>query len=446
MRVTSGVGVMSREIIEGTSHRFNWVQVGAAVSHPEAGKMIDMSDAINNEVGLTDASVKIVPYNGYGDSRLIRQLIELEKPDAILHFTDPRYWIWLYQIEHEIRQKIPMFFYAIWDDLPYPFYNENYYRSDDWIGCISKQTYNIVKHVSRKEPRAPWSLSYIPHGIDTKKFHPLPEDDKELLEVRERLFNGQDVKYVVFYNSRNIRRKMTSDILLAFNTFMKKLPEEERSKCRLVLHTQPVDEHGTDLPVVIRDVMPELEKYVIFSNERIESKHINILYNIADVTINMSSNEGFGLGTCESLVAGTPIIVNVTGGLQDQCGFTNDEGEYLDPERDFNYDWGSNHDGRFKNHGEWAFPLFPVSRSLQGSPLTPYIFDDRCSWEEAAEKIMEVYKMSREERKRRGELGRQYALGAGQFTAERMCELFIEHMENAWDNWTPRERFTLVKA
>jgi glycosyltransferase involved in cell wall biosynthesis len=339
-----------------------------------------------------------------------------------------------------------MFFYAIWDDLPYPFYNENYYRSDDWIGCISKQTYNIVKHVSRKEPRAPWSLSYIPHGIDTKKFHPLPEDDKELLEVRERLFNGQDVKYVVFYNSRNIRRKMTSDILLAFNTFMKKLPEEERSKCRLVLHTQPVDEHGTDLPVVIRDVMPELEKYVIFSNERIESKHINILYNIADVTINMSSNEGFGLGTCESLVAGTPIIVNVTGGLQDQCGFTNDEGEYLDPERDFNYDWGSNHDGRFKNHGEWAFPLFPVSRSLQGSPLTPYIFDDRCSWEEAAEKIMEVYKMSREERKRRGELGRQYALGAGQFTAERMCELFIEHMENAWDNWTPRERFTLVKA
>ena len=446
MRVTSGVGVMSREIIEGTSHRFNWVQVGAAVSHPEAGKMIDMSDAINNEVGLTDASVKIVPYNGYGDSRLIRQLIELEKPDAILHFTDPRYWIWLYQIEHEIRQKIPMFFYAIWDDLPYPFYNENYYRSDDWIGCISKQTYNIVKHVSRKEPRAPWSLSYIPHGIDTKKFHPLPEDDKELLEVRERLFNGQDVKYVVFYNSRNIRRKMTSDILLAFNTFMKKLPEEERSKCRLVLHTQPVDEHGTDLPVVIRDVMPELEKYVIFSNERIESKHINILYNIADVTINMSSNEGFGLGTCESLVAGTPIIVNVTGGLQDQCGFSNDEGEYLDPERDFNYDWGSNHDGRFKNHGEWAFPLFPVSRSLQGSPLTPYIFDDRCSWEEAAEKIMEVYKMSREERKRRGELGRQYALGAGQFTAERMCELFIEHMENAWDNWTPRERFTLVKA
>lgn len=446
MRVTSGVGTMAREIIEGTAHRFNWVQVGAAVTHPEAGKVLDVSDGVNQELGMTDASVKIIPYNGYGDSRLIRQILEVEQPDAILHFTDPRYWIWLYQIEHEIRQNIPMFFYAIWDDLPYPYYNENFYRSDDWIGCISKQTYNIVKHVSRKEPRAPWSLTYVPHGINTKKYHPLPDNDPEVVEARKNLFGDDEVEYVILYNSRNIRRKMTSDILLSFDHFLKKLPQEKRTKCRLVMHTQKVDEHGTDLPVVIRDVVPDIEPYVIFSDARIESKHINILYNIADVTINLSSNEGFGLGTCESIIAGTPIIVNVTGGLQDQCGFVNDEGEYLDPERDFTYEWGSNADGRFRKHGDWAFPVWPVSRSLQGSPLTPYIFDDRASWAEAGDRLLEVYNLGREERKRRGELGRQYALGPGQFTAERMCELFIQDMENAWKNWTPRERFTLVKA
>ena len=132
--------------------------------------------------------------------------------------------------------------------------------------------------------------------------------------------------------------------------------------------------------------------------------------------------------------------------MQDQCGFVNDEGEYLDPENDFNYEWGTNADGRYSNHGEWAFPVWPASRSLQGSPLTPYIFDDRASWVEAADRLLEVYKLGREERKRRGELGRQYALGPGQFTAERMCELFIQDMENAWENWTPRKRFTLVKA
>lgn len=446
MRVTSGVGVMAREIIEGTAHHYNWVQVGAAVNHPEAGKLLDLSDAINNETGLTDSSVRIYPYNGYGDSGLIRHLLDAEKPDALMHFTDPRYWIWLYQIEHEIRQKIPMFFYAIWDDLPYPYYNENFYRSDDWIGCISKQTYNIVKHVSRKEPRAPWSLSYVPHGINTKRFFPVAEDDPKILDLRKQMFGEDEVDFVLFYNSRNIRRKMTSDILLAFDVFLKKLTPEQKKKCRLVLHTQPVDENGTDLPVVINDVVPDIKDNVIFSNNRVEADFINLLYNIADVTINLSSNEGFGLGTCESMMAGTPIIVNVTGGLQDQCGFKNDAGEYLDPERDFTYEWGSNHDGRFKNHGEWAFPIWPVSRSLQGSPITPYIFDDRCDWKDAAEQIYQVYRLSKQERKRRGMSGREYALGAGQFSSDKMADLFIQHMDTAFENWKPRKRFTLEKA
>jgi len=446
MRVTSGVGVMAREIIEGTCHHYNWVQIGAGINHPEAGKILDISEAMKTETGVEDPYVRIYPYNGYGDSRIVRQLIETEKPDAILHFTDPRYWIWLYQMEHELRQKMPMFFYAIWDDLPYPYYNELFYQSDDWIGCISKQTYNIVKHVSREKPRADWSLSYIPHGINTKRFFPIPDSNEELQKVRTQLFGEAEVDFMVFYNSRNIRRKQTSDIILAFDVFMKSLPEEQRKKCRLVLHTQPVDENGTDLPVVIRDVTPELLPYIVFSKDRVEASHLNYLYNIADVTINLSSNEGFGLGTCESMMVGTPIIVNVTGGLQDQCGFTNDAGEYLDPEKDFTYEWGSNHDGRFKNHGEWAFPVYPASRSLQGSPLTPYIFDDRCDWVDAANRMTELYTMTREERKRRGEAGRQYALGPGQFTADRMSELFIQDMDIALEKWTPRTRFEMVKA
>jgi hypothetical protein len=90
--------------------------------------------------------------------------------------------------------------------------------------------------------------------------------------------------------------------------------------------------------------------------------------------------------------------------------------------------------------------MFPTNRSIQGSPMTPYIFDDRASFEDAADRMMEVYQLSREERKRRGELGRQYALGFGQFTAERMCELFIEHMDKGFELWKPRQRFTLEKA
>jgi len=444
MRVTSGIGVMTREIIEGTCHRYNWAHVGAGVQHPEAGKVIDVSTALSKETGVDDTYVRIYPYNGYGDSRLIRQLIEIEKPDAILHFTDPRYWIWLYQMEHELRQKMPILYYNIWDDLPFPMYNKEYYMSCDSLFSISKQTYNINKNVLG--PENPRHLAYIPHGINTKRYHPLPADDEKMLETRKRLFGDAEVDYVIFYNSRNIRRKQTSDIIYAFNVFMSKLTPEQRERVRLVLHTQPVDDNGTDLPRVIRDVTPDIEKYVVFSPNRTEYEYLNHLYNIADVTINMSSNEGFGLGTCESIISGTPIIVNVTGGLQDQCGFMDDEGNYLDPEVHFMKDWGSNHDGRYKKHGDWAFPIFPTNRSIQGSPMTPYIFDDRASFDDAAARMMEVYNLGREERKRRGELGRQYALNHGRFTAEHMCNSFIEHIDKGITNWVPRKRFTLEKA
>lgn len=448
LRVHSGIGVMSREIVEQTCGIFNWVQMGAAVEHPEAGKISDVSAEVSRIAEVEDASVRIYPQNGYGNSMIVRTIMEIEKPDAILHFTDPRYWIWLYQIEHEIRQKIPMMFYTIWDDLPYPLYNKNYYRSDDAHFCISKQTYNIVKNVLGTEARDK-HIAYIPHGIDhKKKFYPITDDNTEgqvlLTRVREETLRNEPVDFVVFYNARNLRRKMTSDVLLAYDHFLKQLPKEQADRCRIVLHTAPVDDNGTDLPAVIRDVVPNVR--AIFSNNRVEADILNALYNIADVTINLASNEGFGLGTCESMLAGTPIIVNVTGGLQDQCGFTTDEGEYLDPETHFTYEWGSNHDGRYKKHGDWAFPCFPTSRSLQGSPLTPYIFDDRCSWEDAGNHILTLYNMTREERKRRGLLGREYAMNQGMFTAEKMGELFIEHINKTLENWTPRERFTLVKV
>ena len=446
MRTHSGVGVMAREIIEGTCHRYNWIQIGASVNNPDAGKILDMSEALVKITGVEDPSVFVYPFQGYGDSKIIRYLLEKEKPDAILHFTDPRYWMWLYQIEHEIRQKIPMFFYAIWDDLPYPYYNESYYRSDDWIGAISKQTYNIVKNVCRLEPRTDASLTYLPHGINPNKFFPIQPDtphQEELDKFTSFMFNEEEIDFSVLFISRNVHRKHPSDIMLAFNHFISQLPKEQADKCRLIMHTFPIDDHGTDLIAVNRDVVPDVK--IIWSKDRVPFEQINLMYNLADVTINLSSNEGFGLGTCESLMAGTPILVNVTGGLQDQCGFKDETGAYL-TKHSYTKEWGSNHDGRYKEHGEWCSVVFPTSISLQGSPMTPYIIDDRCDWKEAGDKLLEYYNMTKEERKRRGALGREFIINDAKMTADHMCESFIEDMEKAWDTFVPRKKFTLLKA
>ena len=179
LRMASGIANVSKQLVLGTVDKYDWVQLGAAIKHPEMGKVLDLSDDVRERTGVNDASVKVIPFDGYGNPDVIRQLLMTEKPDAILHFTDPRYWIWLYEMEHEVRQSVPLFFYHIWDDLPDPKYNRDYYESCDWIGCISKQTYGITKRVWSwdKEKHwtkpADWQVSYVPHGINSDLYQPV---------------------------------------------------------------------------------------------------------------------------------------------------------------------------------------------------------------------------------------------------------------------------------
>ena len=450
LRMSSGVGTMSREIVTGTLHEYDWVQIGGAIKHPEEGKIFDLSDDMNEETGRDDCYLKIYPVSGYGNPKQLRDIIELEKPDAIMIYTDPRFWVWLYEMEHELRQSIPIFYYNIWDDLPYPMWNEPYYESCDLIMNISKQTHNIVQNVCQNKPRTDWDSTYIPHGINEKYFYPVENEEEkiEMNKMKSELFRGKEVDFCLFYNNRNIRRKMTSDSIMAFREFAYRLPKEQRDKVAYVLHTQPVDGAGTDLPAVVQEMCPDLN--IIFSTEKLENKHLNYLYNIADVTINIASNEGFGLGTCESLMCGTPIIVNVTGGLQDQCGFKIN-GEYL-TYKDYGnvislHDWRLWEDNKSLTHGEWVKPVWPKSRSLQGSPPTPYIFDDRSDWVDVADRIEQWYKMSSVERQEAGRLGHEFVTGDdAQMSARHMCQLFIDHMNTAFEKWTPRERYEVYKA
>ena len=136
-----------KRICNGNIHKYDWVQLGGAVKHPEQGKIIDMSQAVKDEWQVKDAYLKVYPTSGYGNPQMLREILKIEKPDAIMHFTDPRFWIWLYEMEHEIRQNIPILYYNIWDDIPDPLYNTNYYRSSDMLMSISKQTYGINKRI-----------------------------------------------------------------------------------------------------------------------------------------------------------------------------------------------------------------------------------------------------------------------------------------------------------
>jgi len=445
-RMSSGIATVSKELIFGTLDKYDWVQLGAAVEHPERGKEIDLGDDARKISGVYDASVKIIPWSGYGDADILRKLIMRHQPDAILHFTDPRYWRWLYDMEAELRENVPIFFYHIWDDLPDPQYNRDYYESCDWLGCISKQTYGIVRRVGQRtdsptfKPLEDWQVSYVPHGINSNTFKPTEVPD----EFRKRVLGDKDYKFVLFWMNRNIKRKQPSDVIWAYKRFVDRLPIEDRDKVCLIMHTQAIDQNGTDLFKVKETICPDYE--VKFSEARISQEELNWYYNLSDATINIAGNEGFGLVTAESVMAGTPIIVNVTGGLQDQCAFTLD-GKELTAE-DY-VEIGSLHDWRLWSdkveHGEWVKPVFSKVQTLVGSVPTPYIIDDKVDIYDTAEAIKYWYDIPKKDRKKRGLAGRKWMLNEGGLNHTNMCKTLSDGMETAFQNWKPKERFGLYK-
>jgi len=442
IRVHSGVATVAREMVLNTAQHFNWVNVGGAINHPEAGKRLDLSVDTNDNTGLTDSSVILYPTNGYGDTNLIRQIISIEKPDAIFLITDPRYFIWLFQIENEIRKKMPIIYLNIWDDYPAPMYNRPYYESCDALLAISKQTKNINELVLGDKTKNK-IIEYVPHGLNENTFKPLDKNDKELVEFKKNLFKGKEYDFVMFFNSRNIRRKQIPDAMLAYRLFIDSLNDEQAKKCAFVLHTQVVDDNGTDLEAVREMLFGSDSRYnIIFSTQPIDPIKMNLLYNCSDVQILLTNNEGWGLSLTEAILVGNPIIANVTGGMQDQMRFSK-KGKWIN----FSADFPSNHNGTIKEHGEWAFPVYPTNRSIQGSPLTPYIWDDRCNAEDAAEQIMNVYKLSKEERKARGLKGREWALSeeAG-FTSERMGKKIITTLDKLFKTWKPREKYEFINT
>jgi glycosyltransferase involved in cell wall biosynthesis len=446
LRMHSGVATMLREIVTKTSNHFNWLQLAGAINHPEQGKRFDLSQATEQQFGVKDAEVIVIPINGYGNPQMIRDVIKAEKPDVLMMMTDPRYYVWLFQIENEVRKHIPIVYLNIWDDYPAPLYNEDFYKSCDGFAAISKQTKNINRIVLGDDAKNK-VIKYVPHGIDHQIFRPITESDedwKNFQAYKKRVLGDKEYDFVWYYNARNIRRKQTSDMFAAWNQFCEHLGPEKAKKCCFLLHTQISDENGTNLGAV-KDLLVDEEKHgdIIFWDHIVSPQEMNFLYNMSDLTSLLSSNEGWGLSLTEAMMCGKMIMATVTGGMQDQMRFTDKNGNWID----FDDDFCSNHFGTYKTHGEWVIPIYPACMSIQGSVPTPYIFDDRCDFRDAAKGLIEVFEMSKEERNRRGMLGREWVTSdEAMMTAENMAKNMADCINETLANFKPRKPYTFIKV
>jgi glycosyltransferase involved in cell wall biosynthesis len=413
VRSISGVARISKEIIVNTVDRFDWVQLASKLNHEESGKIIDISKSVDDIVGSEGSYVRLYANTGYGDELTLKRIIKTENPDAILHITDPRYWSWLYNIERGIRGNIPICYYHVWDNEPNPLYNEHVYKSCDWIGCISRLTYNVVKSVD--DTRKDWQTEYIPHGVCPQTYH--PTESQEFKNFKDNIHGESDYKFIMFANNMNIPRKRLPTLISAYQKFGSALPVVEQKNILLFLHTNPLHASGSNLHTIVKDLCPVYD--VMFSDGNVSDKYLNFMYNVADVTINIASNEGFGLSTLESMMAGTPIIISKTGGLVDQV---------LKPD---------------ESHGEWASVIEPAVRRLGGNQQTPYIYSDICSETSVAEEMMRWYKTSKKENKKRGLIGREFALAS--LTNTTMSKKVADGLTTTLENFKPKPRISCEK-
>lgn len=359
IRATSGVGTQGRFLVEGLikTGKYSVKQFGGALHHSNLSpvKMDPYGD-----------DLVIFPVNGFGDKMQIRSFLSTEKPDVMILFTDPRFFMHIFEMEDEIHQICPIIYNTIWDNYPVPRFNHPLYDSCDQLNCINKVVYDSIVSMGLAD-----KAKFIPHTLPEGMYKPL--SDYEALRYKKMLFGEERADHFMpIFVSRNAKRKQPGDILNAWSMFLKRLQEREgHKKATLIFHADPNDQEGPNLYEMIE--MLGINDNVFISKQKIEFEKMNILYNIADVNILISSAEGFGLSILEAKSAGTPSIVQKTGGMTYQV-----------------------YDADKKR--ELGIILEPDVTSLVGSQLVPYIYDDYLNWKTIGDAFWKAYKWKPEEK------------------------------------------------
>ena len=411
----SGVGTQTKYFIEALieTGRYQFVCLGGAIKH---------NDYRPQKIAPYEDDWIIYPIDGYGNDETIRSVLRKEKPDALWFMTDPRFYGWLWEIENEVRATVPMIYYHVWDNFPAPHYNGRFYRSNDKIVSISKVTQKIVETVAPEI-----DSEYLPHAVDPSIFCNIKDAEmlKTVATTKQQILDSAigDVanksKKIFFWNNRNARRKQSGTLIWWFKEF---LDEVGHDKATLLMHTDARDPHGQDLPHLIEHLGVD-KGQVLLSTTKVDAPNLAVMYNVADYTINISDAEGFGLATLESLSCGTPIIVNMTGGLQEQVTDGSDW-----------FGWG----------------IQPSSKAVIGSLEVPYIYEDRIAQKDFQETLKKAINLTPAKYKKMALKGQAHV--EKNYSFKTYKERWIEIMDNlietngSWENRIGYRRWQLVEV
>jgi len=182
----------------------------------------------------------------------------------------------------------------------------------------------------------------------------------------------------------------------------------------MIMHTNPFDQHGQNLNQIASE-LDMSNREVVFSTKKVDLQGMPTFYLIADCTVNIADAEGFGLATLESLACGTPIIVNMTGGLQEQV---------------------------MGIDGPFGFPIYPASKAIIGSQQVPYIYEDRISKEQLHSALDKMYALSKEDRYEMGMKGARHV--EQNYNFENFGQKWVDLMSKIYEDhgsWETRKNY-----
>ncbi len=404
----SGVGHMSRIIAEALlkSGKFTIRQLGGAIKHNSYQPL---------KTREYEDDLIIYPVDGYSNPDTIRSILRTERPDVVWMMTDPRFFIWIWNMEDEIRSLCPIVYYSVWDEEnPAPSYNRPFYLSNDKIVTISKVADRITRQVVPEV-----DTEYLPHAVNPDIFKPIPET--AITEFRKSTLKPASDKEasaasmnktVFFFNGRNARRKQTGSMLFWFKTFLDQVGHD---KACLLCHTDPKDENGPDLEAIIRE-LKLTNGEVLFSRDKVDPTALAMIYNMVDATVLISNAEGFGIPIQESLCCGTPVICTRTGGMTEQA--IGDDGT------------------------EFGSCIMPVAWPVIGSQGVPFIREAEISEEDFVAALHKIHNMSRVERKALGRKGMEHC--HKNFNYQKFCDRWVEIFEEVHEkhgSWETRKNY-----
>lgn len=257
------------------------------------------------------------------------------KPDVVVTFGDTwmcDFWNDGNVIPPDLRKSFKLVGYIAIDGYPVPKFWIDKYQKFDKILTFTKFGKDAIEERAEQMARQ-LDVNYIYHGVDTQLFKPLPKSDVDNFKQSRGI---DPKKKIIGMFSRNQPRKHHPE----FIEFASYLLEKTNNNPDYLFYLHAVKQDaGWDLDTLIEDI-DSLDSRNRFLKDKffnpgqsreerkasLKSRFIfpgidnpangypidllNMMYNICDVHVLLTSGEGFGCTLLESMSAGIPTFTN----------------------------------------------------------------------------------------------------------------------------------------